>query len=47
MTYPTFNAGDKVRSVFGKVYTVASQTDCVVYFTNGDCAHPTKIWKVA
>jgi len=47
MEYPQFNEGDKVKTIFGEIRIVSSQNECVVYFTNGQRAHPTKIWKVA
>lgn len=47
-TYPTFTKGQKVRTCWGEVKTVASQNGCKVFMIE-DCTgwyHPTKIFAI-
>lgn len=48
MTYRTFTAGQKVRSVYGEILTVISQEGCMV-FVEENCMghyHPSKLYPV-
>ena len=46
--YKTFKAGDKVRTIFGKVRTVLFQDGCQVFFAGrcGEYAHPSKCFLI-
>jgi hypothetical protein len=46
--YRTFKAEQKVRSIFGKTYTVLSQTGCMVFVAEMSSGHihPSKIWAI-
>lgn len=41
-----FEKGQKVRCIFGRVWTVAAQNECQVFFTCGGWAHPSKVWAI-
>jgi hypothetical protein len=38
--------GQIVRTCYGEIKTVADAYGCVVLFTDGDWAHPTKVFPV-
>jgi hypothetical protein len=40
----TFFAGQRVKDIFGVRHTVLFQRGCQVFFTNGDWAHPAKVF---
>jgi len=45
-TYPTFEPGQRVRTIYGEIRTVLFQHGCQV-FVEEECNgwyHPTKIW---
>lgn len=46
MEYKQFTKGQRVKSKFGDIYTVASQWDCVVTMTDGTEIHPSNIWSI-
>jgi sarcosine oxidase gamma subunit len=46
--YPTFEPGQKVRTIYGKIRTVLFQCGCQVFVveeSNG-WYHPTKVWPI-